>query len=60
MNFYTCFDNQGKVIARCQTYQEIEALKRRGRPIREVREMKKEEAVVCSLTSSPSDFNMDY
>ena len=60
MNFYTCFDPQGKVIARCQTQQEIKALKKMGRPIQEVREMKNEEAVVCSLTSSPSDFNMDY
>ncbi len=60
MHFYTCFDDQGKVIARCQTDQEVKALKRRGRPIQEVREMKNEEAVVCSLTGSPSDFNMDY
>ena len=60
MNFYTCFDDQGKVIARCQTHQEIQALKKMGRPIQEVREMKNEEAVVCSLTGSPSDFNMDY
>ncbi len=60
MNFFTCFDGQGKVIARCQTTQEIEVLKKMGRPIEEVREMKKEEAVVCSLTGSPSDFNMDY
>ena len=60
MNFFTCFDNQGKVIARCQTHQEIEVLRKMGRPIKEVREMKKEESVVCSLTGSPSDFNMDY
>ena len=60
MNFYSCFDGQGEVIARCQTDQEIEALKKMGRPIVEVRQMKNEEAVVCSLTSSPSDFNMEY
>ncbi len=60
MNFYTCFDDEGKVIARCQTHQEVKNLKRMGRPIQEVREMKNEEAVVCSLTGSPSDFNMDY
>ena len=60
MTFYSCFDLQGKVIARCQTFQDIEVLKQMGRPIAEVREMKNEEAVVCSLTSSPSDFNMDY
>jgi len=48
------------VIARCQTHQDIEVLRRMGRPIAEVRQMKNEEAVVCSLTSSPSDFNMDY
>ena len=28
MNFYSCFDEQGKVIARCQTIQEIEVLKK--------------------------------
>ncbi len=60
MTFYSCFDSQGKVIARCQTDQEIEVLKRMGRPIVEVRAMKKEEAIVCSLTGSPSDFNLDY
>ena len=60
MTFYSCFDGQGKVIARCQTSQEIEVLRRMGRPIAEVREMRNEESVVCSLTGSPSDFNMDY
>ncbi len=60
MTFFSCFDQQGKVIARCQTHQEIEVLRRMGRPIAEVREMKNEEAVVCSLTGSPSEFNQDY
>ena len=60
MTFYTCFDEQGDVIARCQTSQDIEVLKRMGRPIKLVKPMKKEESVVCSLTGSPSDFNMDY
>ena len=60
MNFYSCFDGKGRVIARCQTDQEIAALKKMGRPIVEVRKMKNEEAVVCSLTGSPSDFNMEY
>ena len=60
MTFYSCFDQNGHIIARCQTNQEIEVLRRMGRPIAEVRAMKTEEAVVCSLTSSPSDFNMDY
>ena len=60
MNFYSCFDGQGKIIARCQTDQEIKVLKRMGRPIAEIRQMKDEEAIVCSLVSSPSDFNMDY
>ena len=60
MTFYSCFDGQGKIIARCQTSQEIEALRGMGRPIAEVREMRNEESVVCSLTGSPSDFNMDY
>ncbi len=60
MTFYSCFDGQGQVIARCQTRQDIQVLRQMGRPIAEVREMKNEEAVVCSLTSSPSDFNLDY
>ena len=60
MNFYTCFDQQGKIIARCQTIQDIEVLKKMGRPIVEVKEMKNEESVVSSLTGSPSDFNRDY
>ena len=60
MTFYSCFDGQVKIIARCQTSQEIEALRGMGRPIAEVREMRNEESVVCSLTGSPSDFNRDY
>tara|TARA_Y100001968_G_scaffold234812_1_gene217930 strand:+ start:336 stop:518 length:183 start_codon:yes stop_codon:yes gene_type:complete len=60
MEFYSCFDGQGKIIARCQTNQDINVLKKMGRPIAEVRQMKNEESVVCSLTGSPSDFNMDY
>ena len=60
MNFYSCFDDQGEIIARCQTSQDVQVLKRMGRPIAEVREMKNEEAVVCSLMSSPSDFDLDY
>ena len=57
MNFYSCFDKQGKIIARCPTIQDIEVLKKMGRPIVEVKDMKNEESVVCSLTGSPSDFN---
>ena len=57
MTFFTCFDSQGQLIARCQTPEQIEALRRRGRPIANVHEMKPEEAVVCSLTGSPADFN---
>jgi len=60
MDFYSCFDGQGKIIARCQTDQDINVLKKMGRPIAEVRQMKNEESIVCSLTGSPSDFNMDY
>ena len=60
MNFYSCFDGKGKIIARCQTDQDINVLKKMGKPLFEVQKMKDEEAVVCSLTGSPSDFNMDY
>ena len=37
MTYYTCFDEQGSVIARCQTSQDVEVLRRMGRPIKEVR-----------------------
>lgn len=60
MTFYTCLDAKGDVIARCQTQEEIAVLRRMGRPIAEVRPMKNEEAVVCSLTGSPSEFNEDF
>tara|TARA_B100000945_G_scaffold248024_1_gene204470 strand:- start:168 stop:350 length:183 start_codon:yes stop_codon:yes gene_type:complete len=60
MDFYNCFDGKGGIIARCQTDKDVIVLKKMGRPIAEVRQMKNEEAIVCSLTGSPSDFNMDY
>ena len=60
MTYYSCFDQKGQVIARCQTIQDIEVLRKMGRPIVEVKEMKNEKSVVCSLIGSPSDFNMDY
>ncbi len=60
MIFFNCFDQRGQIIARCQTKQDIEVLKKMGRPIAEVVAMKNEEAVVCSLTGSPSDFNQEY
>ena len=60
MIVYSWFDEKGKIIARCQTIQDIEVLKKMGRPIVEIKEMKNEESVVCSLTGSPSDFNRDY
>ena len=60
MTFYTCLDDKGSLIARCQTQEEIAVLKRMGRPIAQVRAMKDQEAVVCSLTGSPSEFNEDF
>ena len=60
MTFYTCLDDKGSVIARCQTEQDVAVLKRMGRPIAKVQAMKNEEAVVCSLTGSPSDYNEEY
>ena len=60
MNYYNCYDKEGKTIARCQTIQDINVLKKMGRPIADIKEMKNEESVVCSLTGSPSDYNMDY
>ena len=60
MTYYICFDKQGEIIARCQTKEDLEVLKKMGRQIVEVKEMKSEESFVCSLTSSPSDYNDDY
>ncbi len=60
MTYYSCFDKEGKIIARCQTTEDIDVLKKMGRPIVEIKEMKNEESVVCSLTGSPSDYNEDY
>ena len=57
MTFFTCFDNRGQLIARCQTPAQIDALRRRGRPIAAVHAMKPEEAVVCTLTGSPAEFD---
>ena len=60
MTYYCCFDQEGNIIARCQTKEDIDVLKKMCRPIVKIKEMKNEESVVCSLTSSPSDYNEDY
>ena len=60
MTYYSCFDQEGDLISRCQTRENIYVLKKMGRPIFEVKEMKNEESVVCSLTGSPSNYNEDY
>ena len=60
MIYYNCYDKKGKIIARCQTIKDIDVLKKMGRQIAGIKEMKMEEAVVCSLTGSPSDYNLDY
>ena len=60
MTFYTCFDDKGGVIARCQTQEDVAVLRRMGRPIANVTPMKSEEAVVCSLTGSPSEYNDEF
>ena len=60
MIYYNYYDKKGKIIARCQTIKDIDVLKKMGRQIAEIKEMKMEESVVCSLTGSPSDYNMDY
>ena len=57
MTFYTCFDERGEMIARCQTDAEVQALRRRGRPIALVKPMRPQEAVVCGLTSTPAEFD---
>ena len=60
MTYFSCFDQKGNMIARCQTKEDIEVLKKMGRPIVDVKEMKNEESVVCSLTCSLSKNNEDY
>jgi len=60
MTFYTCFDAKGQMIARCQTQEDIQVLRRMGRPIANVQAMRNEEAVVCSLTGSPSEFDDEF
>ena len=57
MTYYTCFDSEGTVIARCQTQEEIAVLRQMGRPISKIQEMRQEEAVVCSLTGSPAEYD---
>ena len=60
MDSYSCFDGRLEIIDRCQLDQDINVLKKMGKPLFEVQKMKDEEAVVCPLTGSPSDFHMDY
>ena len=57
MTYYTCFDQGGAVIARCQTEQDIDVLRQMGRPISKIQTMRQEEAVVCSLTGSPAEYD---
>ena len=57
MTYYTCFDQGGDVIARCQTQQQIAVLREMGRPISKIQKMRQEEAVVCSLTGSPAEYD---
>ena len=59
MTFYTCLDDKGSVIARCQTERKYPA-PTHGTSHAKVHAMKQQEAVVCSLTGSPSDYNDEY
>ncbi|MDA0291843.1 MAG: hypothetical protein O2893_00920 [Cyanobacteria bacterium] len=60
MKFFCCFDQEGALIARCQTMADVDVLKNLGRPIAKVVEMEPEEAVVCRITDTPASFNEDY
>jgi len=53
-------EKKSRVIRMSPRKVNIDVLKKMGRPIMEIKEMKKEESVVCSLTGSPSDYNDDY
>ena len=58
MTYYSYFNKEGEIIiARCQPKEVIEVLKKMGRPIVEIKEMKNEESIVCSLTGNPSNYN---
>ena len=60
VKFFCCFDQEGALIARCQTMADVDVLKNLGRPIAKVVEMEPEEAVVCHITDTPASFNEDY
>jgi len=60
VKFFCCYDEQGTLIARCQTMADVDVLKKMGRPVVRVAEMTDEESVVCSLTDTPAEFNQDY
>ena len=60
MTYYTCFGQGGEVIARCQTQEEIIVLRQIGRPISKIQKMRQEEAVVCSLTGSPAEYDEEF
>ena len=60
VKFFCCYDEQGVLIARCQTMADVDVLKSMGRPVVRVAEMTEEESVVCSLTDTPAAFNQDY
>lgn len=60
VKFFCCYDEQGALIARCQTMADVDVLKKMGRPVVRVAEMTEEESVVCSLTDTPGAFNQDY
>ena len=60
VKFFCCYDEQGTLIARCQTMADVDVLKKMGRPVVKVAEMTEEESVVCSLTDTPAAFNQDY
>jgi len=59
MTFYTCYHKDGRVIARCQTDQQVNQLRAMGRPIDRVEPLSDEEAVTCRLTDTPAGFNED-
>ncbi|QEY33068.1 hypothetical protein EVJ50_13340 [Synechococcus sp. RSCCF101] len=59
MTFYTAYHKDGRVIARCQTREEINQLRAMGRPIAKVAPLREEESVTCRLTDTPAGFNED-
>lgn len=53
MTLFSCFDDRGALVARCQTEAQVVVLRRRGLRIAAVQPMAEEELVLCSVKVAP-------